>query len=90
MSDAFQEKNLSKENQNQNSPLIETTKENIIPKSFQSEGVSSTQNSVDYTKDLLSNISKSKKENNSQQKTLNNFFQKNSTNKNKNPIIIKE
>ena len=85
MSDISQEKNIQKDYQNQNSPITDSMQENNIPKSFQSEGVSTIQNSVDYTKELLSNLSKTKKENISQQKTLNNFFsseKKNSSNSN--------
>ena len=84
MSEISQEKNIP--NEYQNSPLPEISQEKTIPKSFPSEGISSTQNTVDYTKELLLNTSKPKKENISQQKFINNFFQKNSTNKNENTI----
>ena len=80
MSDISQEKNIPKDNQNQNTPLIDSPQDKNIPKSFQSEGASTIQNSGDYTKELLLNSSKPKQEN--KQKTLNNFFKTNNSNSN--------
>ena len=81
----------------QNSPSGEPVQEKNIPKSFQSEGISTIQNSLDNSKDIFSSSIKLKnKENNSQQKTLNNFFYKNNkeinSNKNNNneTNILKE
>ena len=82
MSDLSQEKNIPKDNQNQNTPLIDSPQDKNIPKSFQSEGTSKIQNSGDYTKEFLLNSSKPKQENISKQKTLNNFFKKNNSNSN--------
>ena len=61
----------------ENSPQKEV-QEKAIPKSFQSEGISTIQNSIDNSKDILSSSIKLKnKENNLQQKTLNTFLYKN-------------
>ena len=80
MLEISQEKDIPKENQNQNSLSIKPTEEKNIPKSFQSEAT--FPNSID-SKEILQNSSKSKnKENISQQQTLNNFFKNNSTNNN--------
>ena len=89
MLEISQEKNIPKENQNQNSPSIKPIEEKNIPKSFQSE--TTFPNSID-SKEILSNSSKSKnKENISQQQTLNNFFKKNNpNNKDTNNNIINE
>ena len=84
MSEISQDKNISKENQTQNSPTLKNTQEKNVQKSFQSEGISTIQNSVDSTlsNSNLNNLnalfsSKSKnKENIPQQKTLNNFIHK--------------
>ena len=89
MSEISQEKNIQKDNQDSSSskPSIEKT----ISKSFQSEAISTIQNSAD-SKEFLSNSnnlnslfsSKSKnKENIPQQKTLNNFVIDDNINKNK-------
>ena len=96
MLEVTQEKNIPKENQNQNSPSTNPIEEKNVPKSFQSE--TTIPNSID-SREVLSNSSKSKyKENISQQQTLNNFFQKNNSDINNNkiknenpaPIIVKE
>ena len=93
-----EEKIILKEDQN--SPQIHLSQEKNIQKSFQSEGISTIQNTIDNSKDILSSSSKLKnkenKENITQQKTLNNFFNKNNTEinskkkDNKETIIIKE
>ena len=93
MSEISQEKNIQKDNQN--SPSSRPSTEKTTSKSFQSEAISTIQNSADYSKDFLSNSnlnilnssfpSKSKnKENIPQQKTLNNFVIDDKINKNKN------
>ena len=80
MLEISQEKDIPKENQNQNSSSTKPTEEKNIPKSFQSE--TTFPNSID-SKEILQNSSKPKnKENISQQQTLNNFFKKNNTNNN--------
>ena len=82
MSEISKEKNIQKDNQN--SPSSKPSTEKTTSKSFQSEAISTIQNSLE-SKDFLSNTnlnnlsslfpSKSKnKENISQQKTLNNFI----------------
>ena len=82
MSEISKEKNIQKDNQN--SPSLKPSTEKTTSKSFQSEAISTIQNSLE-SKDFLSNTnlnnlsslfpSKSKnKENISQQKTLNNFI----------------
>ena len=92
MSEISQEKNIQKDNQN--SPSSKPSIEKTTSKSFQSEAISTIQNSAD-SKDFLSNSnlnnlnslfpSKSKnKENIPQQKTLNNFVIDDNINKNKN------
>jgi len=92
MSEISQEKNIQKDNQN--SPSSRPSTEKTTSKSFQSEAISTIQNSSD-SKDFLSNSNlnnlnssfplKSKnKENIPQQKTLNNFFIDDNINKNKN------
>ena len=92
MSEISQEKNIQKDNQN--SPSSKPSTEKTTSKSFQSEAISTIQNSVE-SKDFLSNSnlnnlislfpSKSKnKENISQQKTLNSFIIDDNINKNKN------
>ena len=91
MSEISQEKNIQKDNQN--SPSSKPSTEKTTSKSFQSEAISTIQNSAD-SKDFLSNSSlnnlnsffpsKSKnKENIPQQKTLNNFVIDDNKNKNK-------
>ena len=92
MSEISQEKNIQKDNQNP--PSSRPSTEKTTSKSFQSEAISTIQNSSD-SKDFLSNSNlnnlnssfplKSKnKENIPQQKTLNNFFIDDNINKNKN------
>ena len=92
MSEISKEKNIQKDNQN--SPSSKPSTEKTTSKSFQSEAISTIQNSVD-SKDFLSNSnlnnlsslfpSKPKnKENISQQKTLNNFIIDDNINKYKN------
>ena len=84
MLEISQEKNIIKENQNQNSPSNKHIEEKNIPKFFQSETTSP--NSTD-SKEILSNSTKSKnKENISQQQTLNNFFKNNNPNNNKDTV----
>ena len=93
-----EEKIILKEDQN--SPQIHLSQEKNIQKSFQSEGISTIQNTIDNSKDILSSSSKLKNKENKesiiQQKTLNNFFNKNNTEinskkkDNKETIIIKE
>ena len=91
MSEISQEKNIQKDNQN--SPSSKQSTEKTTSKSFQSEAISTIQNSAD-SKDFLSNSnlnilnssfpSKTKnKENIPQQKTLNNFVIDDNINKNK-------
>ena len=91
MSEISQEKNIQKDNQN--SPSLKPSTDKNTSKSFQSEAISTLQNSAD-SKDFLSNSnlnnlnsffpSKSKnKENIPQQKTLNNFVIDDNINKNK-------
>jgi hypothetical protein len=91
MSEISQEKSIQKDNQN--SPSSKPSTEKTTSKSFQSEAISTIQNSAD-SKDFLSNSnlnnlnslfpSKSKnKENIPQQKTLNNFVIDDNNNKNK-------
>ena len=93
MSGISQEKTFSQENQNKNSPLTESIQEKNIPKSFQSEGVSTIQNSIENSKentlnikDIASNSSERKKEKVSQQNNLNNFILKENSNKNNDKI----
>ena len=92
MSEISKEKNIQKDNQN--SPSLKPSTEKTTSKSFQSEAISTIQNSLE-SKDFLSNTnlnnlsslfpSKSKnKENISQQKTLNNFIIDDNINKYKN------
>jgi len=89
MSEISQEKNIQKHNQD--SPSSKPSIEKTTSKSFQSEAISTIQNSAD-SKEFLSNSnnlnslfsSKSKnKENIPQQKTLNNFVIDDNINKNK-------
>lgn len=84
-----------------NYPSTELGQDKNIPKSFQSEGISTTQNSIDNNKDNAPNSLKIKiqsKDNNSEQTNINNFFKKKNVteidtskkNNNKEIIIIKE
>ena len=90
MSKILQEKLISKENSNKSPLLSDSLQEKNIPKSFQSEGVSTIQNSLENSKENMSNVkekilssSEPKKENISQQKNIYNFFPKNNSNNNK-------